>query len=162
MRRNSLLQSSRLGPTLFVLLGFIATCLGYWTPLWLDRFNPPQTGTRIAAILTNISPLTAGCAALAVYGYVQLWLLQRRAPTSDGRLLLITFAIPVLMSAFAGILLAPIAVLKLPDFLLSLLGKNLGGVIKAFILDRPLLAMSLVILLPLVFLIAWSLRKARR
>jgi len=104
---------------LFVLMGLVTAYLGLWLPLWRDRAYPPETDTRIGFIIAGFAPLTTGTAVLAAYGYIRLWLLQRRSPTTLGWSLLILLALPVMASATTGVYLAPTAAVMLPSFVKS-------------------------------------------
>ena len=110
----------RLGPALYVLLGLASAYLGYWLPLWLDRIYPSVVDTRIGFVIAGAAPLTSGCAALAAYGYLKLWRLQRKSPTTAGRLLVVILFLPTCASALTGIYLAPTAIVMLPLFIRSL------------------------------------------
>ena len=96
MRFLTITPHARLGPALFALLGFACAYLGFWLPLWRDRIYPPEFDTRIGFIISGFAPVTTGTAILATYGYIRLWLVQRRSPTAIGRLLFILLALPVL------------------------------------------------------------------
>jgi hypothetical protein len=120
MRSLTIMPHTRLGPALFGLLGFLCAYLGLWLPLWRDRVYPPDFDTRIEWVISGFAPVTTGTAMLAAYGYIRLWLLQRKSPTGIGLALLIFLAFPVLASAVTGIFLAPFAIAMLPDFVMSL------------------------------------------
>src|SRR6266404_5899824 len=120
MRSLTITSPTRPGPALFAVLGFVSAYLGLWLPLWRDRIYPPETDTRIGFVIAGFAPVTTGTAILATYGYIRLWLIQRRSPSLVGRLLLIFLALPVLASAVTGIYLAPTAIAMLPNFAMSL------------------------------------------
>ena len=112
---------TRLGPSLFILLGIAAVVLGYWLPIWGDRQYPPEFDTRIGFVIGGFAPLTTGCALLAVYGYYRLLRSQRTTPTDAGQALLVAFLIPVILTSVTGMYLAPAAIVMLPSFISNLL-----------------------------------------
>src|SRR5262245_44939463 len=100
------IRSNRLGPALLAFMGPLCAYLCYWLPLYRDRVYPPEFDTRIGFLIAGFAPLTTGSAALAVYGYIRLMLVQRTSPTATGRGLLALFLLPVCTSACIGIYLA--------------------------------------------------------
>jgi hypothetical protein len=120
MRFLTITPHARIGPVLFVLLGFACAYLGCWLPLWRDRSYPAEFDTRVGFIVGGFAPMTTGSAVLAVYGYIRLWRLQCTSPTPIGQAMLLLLLFPLLGSVVTGIYLAPAAVLLLPSFLSSI------------------------------------------
>jgi len=119
MRSLTITPHLRLGPALYVLLGIVCAFFGCWRPMWIDARFPPGVDSRMWLAVGFSSPLLAGTAILAVYGYFRLFELQRRSPTALGLLLLCVLALPLIGSVITGVLLAPMAILMLRSILLS-------------------------------------------
>lgn len=120
MRSLTITPHTRLGPSLFVLLGLACAFFGCWLPLWRDRIYPPEFDTRVGFVIAGFAPMTTGCAVLAAFGYLRLWRLQHQSPTAGGQALLMVLLLPLIGSVVTGLYLAPAAVLLLPNFIRSL------------------------------------------
>jgi hypothetical protein len=154
-------RSSRLGPALFCLLGPLSSYLGCWLPLWRDRVYPPEFDTRIGFVIGGFAPLTTGCAALAVYGFVRLWRTQRATPSATGTVLLFLLLLPVLASACTGVYLAPVALPMLPLFVSDLLGECFGSGLRVFFFRHPVVTAVGAMLL-VAGLVSWRFRRVRQ
>jgi hypothetical protein len=121
----TIVRSLRLGPALFVLLGLLCAALGYWLPLRLDRQYGPEVDSGIWFVAVGFSPVTAASAALALFGYFRLSVIQRKDSSIKGLVLLILL-FPLLGASVAtGILLAPATIILLP-FLVDSMFVELG------------------------------------
>lgn len=120
MRSINITSHARLGPVLFVLLGFACAYLGCWFPLWRDRVYPAEFDTRIGIIIAGFAPMTTSSAGLALFGYIRLWRFERKSRTTAGQVLLATLFLPLFVSVATGIWLAHEAVVLLPEFLTGL------------------------------------------